>query len=311
MLHFILKKIFTFSLSIFIVITGTFFLMKLIPGDPFLDDKITKEVLLSLRSFYGLNEPLWKQYFLYLKSFFHLDFGLSLVYHGRPVSQFIAQGFPVSAQLGLQALFISIPAGILLGSIAAFKRGQWQDHCAMVVSTLGVSVPNFVFASLLQYFIALKLHLFPVARWGHFDHTVLPTLALAALPMAFIARLTRSNLVEVLQQDYLRTAFAKGLGGLQVALHHGLRNALLPVIAYLGPVSAQILTGSFIIERIFAIPGLGDTLIHSIHNRDYPVIIGITVFYSVILLISIFLSDLLSALIDPRIQSEQKKRTYA
>ena len=276
--------------------------MKAIPGDPFMDERITEEVLKALHSYYGLDQPLWTQYVRYLKGFVTLDFGRSLVYTGRTVYQLISDGFPVSAQLGLQALCLAIPSGILLGTWAALKRSRWQDSTAMVISTLGISVPNFVLASLLQYFIALQLHLLPVARWGTFAHTILPTLALAALPTAFISRLTRSNMVEVLQQDYIRTAMAKGLPLFRIAIVHGLRNAILPVISYIGPITAQILTGSFVIERIFAIPGLGEWLIISINNRDYPVIMGITIFYSSLLLVSIFLADIAYSLLDPRIR---------
>lgn len=301
------KKALILILSLFCVLTGTFFLMKLIPGDPFLDERISEEALRALHAYYGLDQPLWIQYVKYLKGFFTFDFGLSLIYQGRPVSELIARSFPVSALLGLQSLLFAIPSGILLGTWAALKRSGWQDNLAMAISTLGISVPNFVFASLLQYFVGLKLHLLPVARWGGFEHTVLPTLALAALPTAFIARLTRSNMVEVLQQDFVRTALAKGLPLFTIAIRHGLRNALLPVISYLGPVSAQILTGSFVVERIFAIPGLGDWLIHSIHNRDYPVIMGITIFYSTLLMIGTFLADTTYSLLDPRVRRSSRE----
>lgn len=296
------KKASILFLSLFCVLTGTFFLMKFIPGDPFLDERISEEALKALHAYYGLDRPLWIQYIKYLKGFFAFDFGLSLIYQGRPVAQLIAHAFPVSARLGFQALCVAVPSGILLGTWAAMKRSGWQDNLAMAISTIGISVPNFVFASLLQYFIGLKLHLLPVARWGGFEHTILPTLALAALPTAFIARLTRSNMVEVLQQDFVRTALAKGLHLFRIAIRHGLRNALLPVISYLGPVTAQILTGSFVVERIFAIPGLGDWLIHSIHNRDYPVIMGITIFYSTLLLMGTFLADTAYSLLDPRVR---------
>ena len=310
MIRYLCKKASILLASLFCVITGTFFLMKAIPGDPFMDERITEEVLKILRAYYGLDQPLFSQYIKYLKEFITLDMGRSLVYHGRSVNDLIAHGFPVSAQLGLQALCLAIPTGILLGTWAAMKRGRWQDHTAMIISTLGISVPNFVMATLLQYLVALQLHLLPVARWGTFANTILPTIALAALPTAFIARLTRSNMVEVLQQDYIRTAMAKGLPAFRIAIVHGLRNAVLPVISYLGPVTAQIITGSFVVERIFAIPGLGDWLIHSIHNRDYPVIMGITIFYSSLLLVSIFLADIAYSLLDPRIRSIHKRDDY-
>jgi oligopeptide transport system permease protein len=310
MILYLCKKTGILIASLFCVVSGTFVIMKAIPGDPFMDEHITEEVLKSLHSYYGLDQPLWMQYFKYLKGFATLDFGRSLIYSGRTVYQLISDGFPISAQLGIQALCLSIPSGILLGTWAALKRSRWQDNMAMIISTFGISVPNFVLASLLQYFIALQFHLLPVARWGTIAHTILPTLALAALPTAFISRLTRSNMVEVLQQDFIRTAMAKGLPLFRIAIVHGLRNALLPVISYIGPVTAQILTGSFVIERIFAIPGLGEWLIISINNRDYPVIMGITVFYSSLLLISIFLADIAYSLLDPRIRAVHRRNEH-
>lgn len=298
----LLQKFCTLLLSLLVVLIGTFFLMHAIPGDPFIGDRIIpEEVLRSLYAYYGLDRPLWVQFALYLKGVFTLDLGTSIVYPGKPVLEFIQQGFPISALLGLQALLLAIPCGILLGTWAALKRSEWQDTVAMFLSTLFVSVPSFVLASLLQYIFAIHFSLFPVARWGDFEHTLLPTLALAALPMAYTARLTRSNMVEVLQQDYIRTAIAKGLPPLQVALRHGLRNALLPVIAYLGPVVSSILTGSFVVEKIFAIPGLGQWMIHSIQSRDYPLILGLTLFYSLLLMLVLFVVDLLYLRLDPRI----------
>jgi len=302
MLYFLLKKALILSASLFCIVTGTFFLMHMIPGDPFIGDRvIPEEVMQSLYAYYGLDKPLWMQYIKYLKELLSGNLGFSIIYQGRTVNQLIREGFPVSAQLGLQALFLAIPAGVFLGSRAAIKRGQWQDTLSMVISTLGVSVPSFVMSSFLQYLFAVKLHWLPVARWISFEHTILPTVALAALPTAFIARLTRSSMIEVLQQDYIRTAQAKGLPFFQIIVRHALRNALLPVMTYLGPVTAQILTGSFMIEKIFAIPGLGQWMMHSINGRDYPMILGLTIFFSAILMISMFFIDILYSIIDPRI----------
>ena len=285
--------------------------MHAVPGDPFIGDRvIPEEVMKSLYAYYGLDQPLFVQYIKYLKGICSGDLGVSIVYHGRSVNQFIADGLPISALLGFQALCLAIPMGILLGTWAALKRAQWQDNAAMALSTLLISVPNFVLSSLLQYFLAVKLHLLPVARWGSFEHTILPTLALAALPTAFIARLTRSNMVETLQQDYIRTAIAKGLPPFRIAIRHGLRNALLPVISYLGPVIASILTGSFIVEKTFAIPGVGQWMIHSINGRDYPMIVGLTLFFSVFLMVFVFVIDLLYAWLDPRIRSSASEVVY-
>ncbi|HSX26881.1 MAG TPA: ABC transporter permease [Chlamydiales bacterium] len=303
MISYLFRKALILIVSLWCVITGTFFLMHAIPGDPFIGDRvIPEEVMRSLYAYYGLDQSLWVQYTKYLKGIFSGELGPSIIYQGRSVNQFIREGFPISMQLGLQALSIAVPCGILLGTWAAIKRTQWQDSLAMVISTLGVSVPNFVLSSLLQFLFCVKLHLLPVARWGSFEHTILPTIALAALPTAFIARLTRSNMVEVLQQDYIRTALAKGLPLFRISIYHGLRNAILPVITYLGPVTTQILTGSFMVEKIFAIPGLGQWMIHSINGRDYPMIMGLTIFFSSFLMISMFLVDILYSLLDPRIR---------
>ncbi len=309
-MQYLIKKSLILLISLWCVVTGTFFLMHAIPGDPFIGDRvIPKEVLSSLHAYFGLDQPLYIQYFKYLKGLLHGELGPSIVYQGRSVNQFIAEGFPISARLGLQALFLAVPSGIFLGVWAALKRGSFQDRLAMIISTLGVSIPNFVLATLLQYVLCVKLHLFPVARWGGFEHTVLPTLALAALPTAFIARLTRSNMIEVLQQDYIQTALSKGLPLSRACIRHGLRNAFLPVIAYLGPVTSGIVTGSFMIEKIFAIPGLGQWMIQSIHGRDYPMIMGLTVFFSSFLITTMFFVDVLYTIFDPRIRLV--KESYA
>lgn len=307
MIRYLLKKGGFLLLSLWLVVTLTFFLMHMIPGDPFIGERvIPQEVLDSLYAHYGLDQPLWIQYLKYLKGLLHGELGPSIVYPGRSVNQFIKEGFPISAQLGIQALSIALPLGVFLGTFAAMRRGKWQDHALMALSTLGVSVPSFVLSPLFQYLFSVKLHWLPVARWEGFEHTILPTLALSALPTAFIARLTRSNMVEVLGKDFIKTALAKGLPPTRVALTHGLKNALLPVLTYIGPVASSILTGSFIIEKIFAIPGLGQWMILSISGRDYPMIMGLTVFFSSFLMVSVFLVDLFYKALDPRIEIGEK-----
>ena len=303
MIRFLSKRFVANLLALFMIITITFFMMKAIPGDPFTQEKaLPKEILESLKEHYGLNDPLMTQYGRYLVSVVKWDLGPSFKYKTRTVNDIIKSGFPVSAILGLEALFLSITIGVLLGSIAALKQNRWQDYGAMLIAVIGISVPSFILAAFLQYFLAIKIDLFPVARWGTFQQSVLPALSLAALPTAFIARLTRANMVEVLSRDYIKTARAKGLSETRVIVKHGLRNALLPVVSYLGMLMANIMTGSFVIEKVFGIPGLGQWFINSITNRDYTVIMGITVFYSFILLSAIFLADVLYSWIDPRIK---------
>lgn len=305
---YILQRFFANLLALFVIVSVTFFLMKAIPGDPFTQEKaLPKEILQSLYQHYKLNDPWYVQYGNYLKSVAVWDLGPSFKYKSRTVNEIIKSGFPISAILGLEAMAIAITLGVLLGTIAALKQNQWQDYGAMILAVIGISVPSFILAAFLQYFLSIKLDLFPVARWGTFQQSILPALSLAALPTAFIARLTRANMVEVLSMDYIKTARAKGLSEWVVLMKHALRNALLPIVTYLAMLTANILTGSFIIEKIFGIPGLGQWFINSITNRDYTVIMGITVFYSIILLAAIFLVDFAYGWIDPRIKIGREK----
>lgn len=303
MIRYTVKRFFANVLALLVIITITFFLMKAIPGDPFTQEKaLPKEILQSLYEHYKLNDPWYIQYLHYLKSVVMWDLGPSFKYKARTVNDIINSAFPISAALGLEAMVIAIGCGVFLGTIAALKQHRWQDYIAMLVAVIGISVPSFILAAFLQYLFAIKLDLLPVARWGTFQQSIMPAVALAALPTAFIARLTRSNMLEVLSMDYIKTARSKGLSDATVIFKHGLRNALLPVVTYLGMLIANILTGSFIIEKIFGIPGLGQWFINSVTNRDYTVIMGLTVFYSMILLTAIFLVDIAYGWIDPRIK---------
>jgi oligopeptide transport system permease protein len=303
MIKYLVKKASILLISLFTVTTLTFFLMHAIPGDPFIQERaVPEEILKAMHKHYGLDQPLYIQYGKYLKGILTFELGPSFKYEGRTVNEIISDGFPVSLYLGLEALCIAVFGGITLGSIAALKHLKWQDHLTMTIAVIGISVPSFILASFLQYFLAMKLDLLPVARWGDFSQSIMPAISLSALPMAFIARLTRANMVEVMQQDYIQTAKSKGLNSFQIIFKHVTRNALLPVVTYLGPLSAAVLTGSFAIEKIFGIPGLGQWFVTSITNRDYTVIMGTTIFYSAILMLCVFLVDLLYCLIDPRIQ---------
>lgn len=307
MIQYLIKKGAILIASLFLVTTLTFFLMHAIPGDPFVQDKaIPEEILKALHKHYGLDQPLYVQYGKYLDGILHFELGPSFKYEGRTVNEIISDGFPVSFYLGMEALVIAVFGGIVLGSIAALNHMRWQDHATMVIAVIGISVPSFILASFLQYLLAMKLDLLPVARWGTFSQTIMPAISLAALPMAFIARLTRANMVEVMQQDYIQTAKSKGLNSFQIIVRHATRNALLPVVTYLGPLTAAVMTGSFAIEKIFGIPGLGQWFVTSITNRDYTVIMGTTIFYSAILMLCVFIVDLLYCMIDPRIQLKKE-----
>ncbi len=303
MLQYTVSRFVSMLLVLFIITTATFLLMHAIPGGPFTAEKnLPEAVLKNLNERYHLNDPLFKQYTDYLANVARGDLGPSFKYEARTVNDIIAESFPVSAELGLTAVAIALACGIPMGAVAALRQNRWPDYLCMFAATIGISVPGFILATLFIYVFALKLELFPAAMWGGPEYVVLPALALAAFPMAFIARLTRSSMLEVLGLDFIRTARAKGLTSFVVVWRHALKNALIPVVTYLGPLIAAILTGSFVIESIFAIPGLGRHFVTSIYNRDYTVILGITIFYSTLLVILNFLVDIAYAWLDPRIK---------
>lgn len=308
MIRYICKKLLLIFISLLFVITITFFFMKAIPGNPFLKEiSIPKEILDNLYVQYGFNQPIYKQYFIYMGHFVSGDFGYSFVYEGRSVKQIILEGFPTSLLLGVQALIFSITIGLFLGTIAAINKGRWQDYLISVFYSIGISLPSFLLATLLQYLFSMKYRIFPTANFDSFAHTILPSFSLSIMPTVFIAKLTRDNMVEILQKDFIKFAIAKGLTPFKLIFSHFLRNSILPVVGYIGPMSINIITGSFVIEKIFGIPGLGGWLISSILARDYPVIMGLSVFISIFLLLMIFIMDILYSIIDPRIEFEKNE----
>ncbi len=307
MVKYIIKRIIYIFIALYFVVSATFALMHFAPGGPFSDEKqLPPEIIQSLNSFYGFDKPWYEQYASYLYSVIQWDFGPSFKYKDRTVNEIINEGFPVSLTLGAQSLILAVVVGVLIGIIAAVKHNKMQDYIAMIIAVLGISVPSFIMSGFLQYFIAYKMGLLPIARWETFAHTILPSIALAFAPIAFIARLTRSNMLEVFNQEYVLTARAKGLSESAVVAKHVIRNAILPVITYLGPLAASLITGSFVVEKIFGIPGIGMHFVTSISNRDYTIIMGITVFYSILLLFAVLIVDILYALIDPRIRYDSK-----
>ena len=305
---YIIKRIFNAFIVLWIVITITFFLMHAIPGGPFTAEKsLPPYVLHSIEERYKLNDSLYKQYGDYLCNLVQGDLGPSFKYPGRSVNDIIKDGFPVSFKLGIEAILIAIIIGIPAGILAGVKKDKWQDRAVNFFTTLGVAVPSFVVAALLIYVLSTKLHLLPAAMWNGWRYEIMPALALSGMPMSFIARLTRSSMLDILSQDYIKTARAKGLSWSRVLIKHALPNSLIPVVTYLGPMTASILTGSFVIETIFAIPGLGQYFVTSIYNRDYTVILGVTIFYSVIVIVLNMVVDLLYPLLDPRIKIGEEK----
>lgn len=303
MWQFIARRFVSSVVALWIVITVTFFLMHAIPGGPFArEKKIPEAILKNIEARYRLDQPLWVQYTDYLKQVITWDLGPSFKYEGRTVNQIIREGFPVSAALGAVAIALALLIAVPAGMISALKQNCWQDNVIMFLSVIGIAVPSYVVAAVLMYVVGYKLGWLPVAMWGTPRHMILPAITLAAGPTATIARLMRSSTLEVLSQDYVKTARAKGLSTAAVLYRHVLKNAIIPVVSYLGPLIAAVFTGSFVVERIFAIPGLGRDYVYSIYNRDYTTIMGVTVFYAMLLLFMNFLVDVAYALLDPRVQ---------
>lgn len=308
MVRYILKKFFYMLLSIFVLASATFFLMKAIPGNPFQSEKnVPAAIMEKLEAQYGLDQPVWKQYLDYMGNLLHFDLGISMKQQYVSVTDVIQNGFIYSLQLGVFAIILAIGAGLIFGLISALNHRKFLDSFTIFVAVLGVSIPNFVVASGLQYVFGVKLGWFSVAGLNNPSDFVMPVIALALLPAAFIARLTRSSMLEVLTADYIKTAKAKGLSGRVIMVRHALRNAILPVVTYVGPMTANIITGSVIVEQIFGIGGLGKFFVNSITNRDYTLIMGLTLFYAVILMLARFLTDIAYGLVDPRIKLSSRK----
>ena len=309
MKKFVLKRLLMAIVTMWVIITITFVIMHAVPGDPFArEGKMPEQVYQNLRAQYGLDKPLGEQYVIYLKSIVKGDFGKSMKSQAETVNQMIKRGAPVSAQIGLQAFIISMILGPALGSIAALYQNKLPDYITMILAIIGISVPSFIFATLLVQFVAKQVAWLPISGWGTFSHSILPSLSLALMPIAASARLMRSSMLEVLGQDYIRTARSKGLSKLKVIMNHAVRNAIMPVVSTLGTTLSGLLTGSFVIEKIFGVPGLGNFLISSVTNRDYTLIMGTTIFYSFVLIILLLIVDILYVIIDPRIQLTGGKR---
>jgi oligopeptide transport system permease protein len=305
--RYILKRLFAGILTLLVLVTLTFALMHAIPGGPFsaADERnVPQSVLDKIAAKYELDKPIAEQYFAYLARIASGDLGISFKQEDTTVNELVKQGFPVSARLGLVAVIVALLFGIPLGIASAVKRGKWADWASMILATIGISIPSFVLTVLLMYLFSVKLRWLPVFGLSSWKHYILPVTGLAVAPISYIARLMRSSMLEVMRQEYIVTARSKGLAESAVILKHALKNAIMPVLTYLGPLVAALLTGSFIVERIFAIPGIGRYYVSSIGDRDYSVILGMTVFFGAFIIVSNLIVDVLCALIDPRMKME-------
>lgn len=304
-MRYILKRLLLAILTVWVVITVTFFVMRAVPGGPFMSEKaITPAAQAALEAKYGLDKPLLTQYGTYLKDIVtKFDFGPSLKQRGQSVITIISRGLKVSLRLGVIAAFSALLVGVILGSIAALRRNKIVDRVIMVITTAFVSMPSFIMGTLLLVLFAIKWMILP-ANGSTGAGLVLPIITLALYPMAYITRLTRSSMLDVLGQDYIRTARAKGVSGVRIIFGHALKNSLIPVITYFGPMLAYIVTGSLVVEKIFAVPGIGRAFVNSITNRDYPLIMGTTIVLATLIVVMNLVSDILYKAVDPRITLE-------
>lgn len=303
---YILKRIFYMIVTLFLIATITFFLMKLLPGSPYANEEnLTDAQLQIMNAKYGLDKPVWMQYFIYLGGLVRLDLGMSFQYN-LTVLNLLSSRVGPSFQIGLQALIFGMGMGTLLGLVAAMKQNTIVDTGATFFAIIGRSVPSFVFAVVLQLVFGVIFPILPIALWNQgFISSILPTLALSISPVADSARFIRTEMVEVLQSDYMELARAKGLSRMEVVMKHGVRNALIPLVTIAGPMLVGLMTGSMVIENIFAIPGIGEQFVKSILTNDYPTIMGVTMMYSFLLVVTILIVDLLYGFIDPRIRLTQ------
>lgn len=303
---YVVKRLFWACTTVLIISAVTFFLMHTIPGDPFMSEKITEETRSMLKEKYGLDEPVWVQYQKYMKNMLHGDFGVSFVLEkNRPISDILWRSFWISAKTGIWALLTAVISGIIFGSIAGFSKDSYLDKCIRFFSTLGISVPSYVIASYLMLLFSVKWNILPPTGIDEIKGYVMPVSVLALQPACYFIRLTRGSIVEVLQQDYMRTVNAKGLSMVRGRFFHALKNSCVPIITYLGPLSASILTGGFVVENIFHIPGLGRYFVSAISSRDYALIMALTIFFSTLMIGMNLICDLSYQIIDPRIRLEK------
>ena len=305
MTRFVMTRAVTGLLVVFIVATLTFFVMHTVPGGPFDQEKVfPPEIKKNILAKYHLDKPIWKQYLYYMGDLLRGDFGPSFKYRNRRVQEILFDTFPVSAQLGLLALLIGVGLGVSAGIVSAVKRDSVFDRLSIFGATLGIALPSFVLGAFFIWTFSYRLRVLPPALWESSRHMVLPALTLGMGPAAYLARLTRSSMLEVMDKDFVRTARAKGLSGSVVILKHVMRNSLGPVVTVVGPLVAMLVTGSFIVEKIFSVPGMGRFFITAVTNRDYPLIMGVTLVYTALIVVMNFLVDVIYTVLDPRVRLE-------
>jgi oligopeptide transport system permease protein len=300
--RYIIRRLILSVITVIVLITVVFILVRLMPGDPFSSEKLTPEVKANLESYYGFDKPVIQQYFMYMKNIARGDFGYSMKYVNLTVNQIIRESFPYSFDLGIRALVMSVSVGIVFGIIAALNRGKVLDNMSVVIAIVGTSVPDFIMGALLQYGFGIKWGLLPVAQYQGIKYTILPSIGLGFYTLAMVSRIMRASMLEVVQQDYIKTAKSKGISKSRVVLKHQIRNSITPIVTVMGPTVAAVLTGTFVIESIFAIPGMGKYYVQSVQNLDYSLILGMTIFYGAFLVIANFVVDILYGFIDPRIR---------
>lgn len=302
MVKYILKRVAILLVTLWVVITLSFFLMQIMPGTPYNNPKLTDEMIALMNKQYGLDRPVWQQYLTYLWNVIHGDFGTSYQSINQPVSRLILQRLGVSVQLGVQALVIGVLSGLFVGAVSARNKNNWIDGVLSVISTLGISVPSFIIGLFLLVYFGFKWSLLPLAGWGTFAQTILPSVALAIPVFAQVTRFFRSQMIETLNSDYIQLARAKGLTNRQVTNKHAYRNSMIPVLTLIGPLAANLLTGSALVEQIFSIPGIGQQFVTSIPAKDYPVIMGTTIVYASMLMVAILVTDIAISIVDPRVR---------
>lgn len=302
MTRYLLKRVAILLVTLWVVVTLSFFLMQIMPGTPYNSPKLTSEMIAMMNKQYGLDKPLWQQYLKYLFDVLHGDFGTSYQSINQSVTKLISQRLGVSIHLGIQALVVGISGGLLVGAISARNKNNKIDGFLSVVSTLGISVPAFIIGLLLLDYFGFKWGLLPLSGWGSFAQTILPTFGLAIPVFAQVTRFFRSEMIETLNTDYIQLARAKGLTNRQVTNKHAYRNSMIPVLTLVGPMAANILTGSALIEQIFSIPGIGQQFVSSIPTKDYPVIMGTTIVYALMLMVAILITDIIISIADPRVR---------